>query len=396
MIQQLAQSSDTPISVLIVDDSEMIRLYLQAVLQEKYALRMAQDGVEALELYRRKRPEVCLLDMNMPRMGGLEVIRRIRRIEADNDLFILVLTADDSNEQMTLALNEGANDYLVKPIDASELVARIGVAERQVRLTRDLRRAYAAISAEIDQIAQLQRRLLPTTSPLIPGLSIQSLYLPSAQASGDYFDYFTLPDGGLRVVMADVSGHGARAAFIMSMVRTMVRFRGGHGRDLAGLFNLMNDQLRFFVGDEGDFVTMFAADIYPDSGVMQFLNAGHTPAVLLLDAVGPQRLAATMPALGVVSLDYQAQSLTLGESTVLFLFTDGCFEWPDASGKMHDLDMFWERCAALVGQREFSTSALFSSLGWPDPPPLRDDASALWVRLRREGKMHTTEKKGEG
>ncbi len=395
MIPLDVPAGDSPISVLIVDDSEMIQLYLQVVLQEKYALRMACDGEEALELYRRQRPEICLLDMNMPRKGGLDVIRHIRTTEHDNDLFILVLTADNSNEQMTLALNEGANDYLVKPIDAAELVARIGVAERQVRLTRDLRRAYAAISQEIDQVAQLQRRLLPTTSPLIPGLSVQSLYLPSAQASGDYFDYFTLPDGGLRVVMADVSGHGARAAFIMSMVRTMVRFRDGHGRDLAGLFNLVNDQLRFFVGDEGDFVTLFAADIHPEAGGMEFINAGHTPAVLLRDSARPQRLAATMPALGVVPLDYQAQSFPLGSSTVLFLFTDGCFEWQDQSGKMHDLDTFWDQCAVLAGQPDFSTSRLFPSLGWPQTPPLRDDASVLWVRLRREGEMHTTAEKGE-
>lgn len=396
MIPQNRPSGDTPISVLIVDDSEMIRLYLQVVLHEKYALRMACDGEEALELYHRQRPEVCLLDMNMPRKGGLDVIRHIRKFEQDNDLFILVLTADNSNEQMTLALNEGANDYLVKPIDAAELVARIGVAERQVRLTRDLRRAYAAISNEIDQIAQLQRRLLPTTSPLIPGLSVQSLYLPSAQASGDYFDYFTLPDGGLRVIMADVSGHGARAAFIMSMVRTMVRFRDCQGRDLSGLISLMNNQLRFFVGDEGDFVTLFAADIHPEAGVLEFINAGHTPAVLLQDEALPQRLAATMPALGVMPVDYQAQSLALGSSNVLFLFTDGCFEWQDQSGKMHDLDAFWEQCAVLVGQPDFSMSRLFPSLGWPQTPPLRDDASALWVRLRREEKMHTTADKGEG
>lgn len=380
---------DIPINVLVVDDSEMIRLYLQAVLQHKYRIFEAADGVEAIELHQRIRPDICLLDMNMPRLGGLEVIRHLRGSVRDNDLFILVLTAEGSSEQKSLALNEGANDYLVKPIDASELLARIGVAERQVRLTRSLRHAYASIYGEIDQIARLQRRLLPTTSPLVPGLALQSLYLPSAHASGDYFDYFSLPSGGFRVVMADVSGHGARAAFIMSMVRTMVRFTDG--RDLAGLFSLINDQLRFFVGEEGDFVTLFAADIHPKQGEMRFINAGHTPAMVVIDNALPTPLKATMPALGVLPVAFRADSIRLGETSTLFVFTDGCYEWEASPDCMHDLETFWERSAKVIGRSDFVLNNLFSLLGWPEKPPLRDDASALWMRLRRSGEMHTTE-----
>ncbi len=385
------QCSDAPVSVLIVDDSAMIRRYLHVVLQGQYRLTSAEDGVAALECYQNQRPEICLLDMNMPRMNGLETIRHLRRTVRDNDLFILVFTADDSSEQKTLALNEGANDYLVKPIDADELLARIGVAERQVRLTRNLRRAYAAIYREIEQVAQLQRRLLPTTSPLIPGLSVQSLYLPSTQASGDYFDYFALPDGGLRVVMADVSGHGARAAFIMSMVRTMVRFMDDQGRDLAGLFKLMNEQLQFFVGEEGDFVTLFAADISPDWGVMEYINAGHPPAMIILDGAAPRRLQAFMPALGVLPAKFHSETLFLGHTTLFFLFTDGCYEWETASGILNDLEAFWDGSAAVIGESDFVLKSLFTRLGWPHEPRLRDDASALWVRLQRQEEMHTTD-----
>ncbi|HDQ41750.1 MAG TPA: response regulator [Desulfonatronum sp.] len=389
MIDQGMQSGDAPISVLIVDDSKTVRRYLESFLRGRYLLMLAADGMEAVRCLREQGSEICLLDMNMPRMDGLEVIRHVRNTLRDNDLYILVLTADDSSEQKTTALNAGANDYLIKPVEEAELLARIGVAERQVRLTRSLRRAYAAIYQEIDQIAQLQRRLLPTASPLIPGIAVQSLYVPSSQASGDYFDYFTLPDGGLRVVMADVSGHGARAAFIMSMVRTMIRFTNGHGRDLARLFSLINDQLRFFVSDEGDFVTLFAADIHPGRGIMEFINAGHTPVMVVIDHASPQRLKATMPALGVFPIAFTTQSTQLGETSIVFLFTDGCYEWESSSGAMHDLETFWDRCAAEVDKEGFVLNELFPLLGWPEKPPLRDDASALWIRLQRSGEMHT-------
>jgi phosphoserine phosphatase RsbU/P len=383
--------SETPISVMIVDDSPTVRYYLKSILEDTYEIHSCNDGVQAIQSYVRTRPEICLLDMNMPHMGGSEVIRHLRGELDDQDLYILVLTSDESSEKKSKALNEGANDYLVKPFDTLELLARISVAERQVRLTRNLRQAYATIYQEINEVAQLQRRLLPTTALCCSNMAVQSLYLPSTQASGDYFDYFSLPGGGVRVVMADVSGHGAKAAFIMSMVRTMVRFSDAQTQNLSALFTLINEQLRIFVGEEGDFVTLFAADIHADQNSMTYINAGHTPALLLQAKLSPRHLQATMPALGIFDVSPEMRTEGLGEHATLFLFTDGCFEWEVSPGQRLELEEFQQRVAPVVDQAHVNLADLFLHLGFGHNPPLQDDASALWVRIGESAPLKTQE-----
>ena len=372
---------DALVSVMIVDDSMTVRHYLEQILQDEYQIRSCRDGVEALEAYRDDRPEICVLDMNMPRMGGLDVIRHVRQEFRDQDLFILVLTSEDSQEQKSEALLQGANDYLVKPFDTLELLARVRVAERQVRLTRGLRQAYEIMHREIEEIARLQRRLLPSTAPRHPGISVQSLYLPSAQASGDYFDYFSLPDGGLRLVMADVSGHGAKAAFIMSMVRTMVRFSGTPSQSLADLVELINEQLRRFTGEDGDFVTLFVADIRADLSALDYINAGHAPGMVLRREAAPKHLPACMPALGVFPCAATPKTVELEDETVLFFFTDGCYEWEVGPGELFGLERFMERAAAFISHPDCALGDLFSGLGYSQNPRLDDDVSALRVRL---------------
>lgn len=373
--------TEAPVRVMIVDDSLTVRHFLEQILQDDYLLRSCRDGVEALEAYREDRPEICILDMNMPRMGGQEVIRMVRREIGDQDLFILMLTGEDSPEQKSAALHEGANDYLVKPFDTLELQARVRVAERQVRLNRSLRRAYAAMYREIEDIARLQRRLLPTANSCHPGISVQSLYWPSAQASGDYFDYFSLSHGGVRVVMADVSGHGAKSAFIMSMVRTMVRFSGSPNQDLAGLVELINEQLRRFIGAEGDFVTMFIADIQADLSSLDYINAGHTPAMVLRSGHPPRMLPADMPALGIVPRQAHPCTIALEQDTILFFFTDGCYEWEITPGEMLGLERFTRRAATFASRADCTLDHLFIELGRPRTPGF-DDVSALWMHLR--------------
>ena len=372
--------SKEPVRVMIVDDSLTVRHVLEKILQKDYLLRSCRDGIEALEAYKEDRPEICILDMNMPRMSGLEVIQAIRRKIGDQDLFILMLTSEGSLEQKSAALHEGANDYLVKPFETLELQARVRVAERQVRLNRSLRRANASMYREIEDIARLQRRLLPTATSCHPGIAVQSLYLPSAQASGDYFDYFPLANGGVRVVMADVSGHGAKSAFIMSMVRTMVRFSGSPNQGLAALVELINEQLRRFIGAEGDFVTLFIADIRADLSVMDYINAGHTPAMVLRRGVPPRILPAEMPALGIVPRKAHPSTIGLEQGTILFFFTDGCYEWEVTPGEMLGLERFTRRVAVFAGREDCVLDHLLTKLNRPRTPRF-DDISALWMHL---------------
>ena len=117
--------------ILVVDDDrklvELVRLYLE---RDGYRVIPASDGVEALELVRRWRPTLVILDLMLPRVSGLDVCRQLR---AESDVPIIMLTARSTEEDKLTGLDLGADDYLTKPFSPRELVARVRTVLRRVQ-----------------------------------------------------------------------------------------------------------------------------------------------------------------------------------------------------------------------------------------------------------------------
>ena len=109
--------------VLVVEDDEAIAQVLQRSLRlEGYDVKIAGDGISALEQAHAFLPDLVLLDLGLPRLDGIEVARRLRKTD---DVPILVLTARDAVEARVEGLDAGADDYLVKPFERQELLARL-------------------------------------------------------------------------------------------------------------------------------------------------------------------------------------------------------------------------------------------------------------------------------
>ncbi len=108
--------------ILVVEDDEAIADVLRRALRrEGHEVRSAADGVEALDLSQEFAPDLVILDLGLPRLDGVEVCRRIR---AESDVPILILTARSEIEERVEGLDAGGDDYLVKPFELSELLAR--------------------------------------------------------------------------------------------------------------------------------------------------------------------------------------------------------------------------------------------------------------------------------
>lgn len=368
--------------LLIADDSDITRMTLARILQDGRELREAANGEECLAVYRAFRPDIILLDLNMPERDGMSVIREIRSHHADHDTFIIVLTGEGSPEVLSISLNAGANDFLSKPFGNAELLARIGVAERQTALTRQLRGYTQRIREEIELVASLQQKLLPSHSPLFPGVRIETIYRPSGHASGDFYDYFALPERNtLRTVIADVSGHGARAAFIMSIVRTLFRLTQTRYIPLATTVRLINDHLLDIIGTEEDFVTLFCADIHFNTRTMQYINAGHCPGMLRSAEGAITRLASSTPLLGFFPITPQVQQVPFHFGSRLFLFTDGFFDWQMDNGALFSLPMFWDQAAGCMERPNNFVETLRYRLAMlaGHGGSFRDDVTALWI-----------------
>lgn len=117
--------------ILVVDDDtnicELLRLYLT---KEGYQVTTANDGEEGLEKFNQLKPDMVLLDVMMPRMDGLEVCRRIRKL---GNTPVMMLTAKGETFDKVLGLELGADDYVVKPFDAKEVVARVKAVLRRTQ-----------------------------------------------------------------------------------------------------------------------------------------------------------------------------------------------------------------------------------------------------------------------
>jgi two-component system KDP operon response regulator KdpE len=115
--------------ILVVDDEPQIRRVLRSTLATHgYEIAEAKTGEEALEWLRKEAPDLVLLDMNMPGMGGVEACREIRRA---SDAPIIMLTVRNAERDKVAALDAGADDYVVKPFGIEELLARIRAALRR-------------------------------------------------------------------------------------------------------------------------------------------------------------------------------------------------------------------------------------------------------------------------
>jgi two-component system, OmpR family, KDP operon response regulator KdpE len=119
----------TAANILVVDDEPQIRRVLRSTLSARqYVITEAKTGEEAVEWVRREPPDLVLLDVNMPGIGGIEACRQIRAISGAP---IIMLTVRNAERDKVLALDAGADDYVVKPFSIEELLARIRAALRR-------------------------------------------------------------------------------------------------------------------------------------------------------------------------------------------------------------------------------------------------------------------------
>ena len=133
-------------SILVVDDDPISRTLLEKILKkEGFNVISAKDGKEALDIFKNQYFPIVLTDWMMPKMNGLELCKSLRSIESPGYVFIIIITAKDSKEDIVKGLEAGADDYVSKPFHHAELLARIKTGIRILRLEKSLREANEQI-----------------------------------------------------------------------------------------------------------------------------------------------------------------------------------------------------------------------------------------------------------
>lgn len=183
---------------------------------------------------------------------------------------------------------------------------------------------FESQNRDIELAAEIQRNLLP--GPEQGGPTMIGLNRPAKKVSGDFFDFYPLPDGRIRFALGDVSGKGLNAALLMAKTASLFHCLGKALDDPAHLLALINRELRE-TGGRGMFVTMVAGVYSPASGEVRFANAGHLPPLLRRTDRSYEEFPADAPPLGVLSdLDCETQVAQL-DGGEFYIFTDGLTEF---------------------------------------------------------------------
>ncbi|HTM10131.1 MAG TPA: response regulator [Verrucomicrobiae bacterium] len=173
-----------PNKILIVDDEPFnLDLLEQELADHDYLIERASDGVEALAKVESFAPDVVLLDYMMPNMNGIETVKRLREDERFRSLPVILVTAKGSQDDKVRGLDAGADDYVVKPFDSFELLARVRSMMRIKRLHDSLEELNRSLAdkvsdqvREIERMGRLKRYLSPQVADTVLEKDEESLF----------------------------------------------------------------------------------------------------------------------------------------------------------------------------------------------------------------------------
>jgi len=214
--------------------------------------------------------------------------------------------------------------------DAEALLMRSNIIGRMTKtlvVAKQVRELNTKLTEQLEQIAQIQRSLLPKHTPNIPGMKIATSYLTSNEAGGDYYDFFEMGHNKLGIMVADVSGHGAGAATMMAMLQTILHDYQDRARGPAAMLEHANRQI-LSKRLESSFITAYFGVFDTDRRLMTYSNAGHNrPQRRLPDGSTIEIDGAASVPLGVIDdPEYQEATLTLTPDETHVIYTDGITE----------------------------------------------------------------------
>ncbi|WP_311982465.1 fused response regulator/phosphatase [Bradyrhizobium japonicum] len=325
--------------ILIADDEPLTRKLLAGILQAQHFtnLRFAENGQDTLDLMHSFQPDLLLLDMQMPDMGGLEVCKAVRLRDEFVDVPILVQTATVNRREMGALFRAGVSDYLSKPINPAELVARVVVHLERRNLLRELREYRERISLELDAARKMQAELLPShatqhAAAEAAGLRIGSYSRSSSEIGGDLWGLLPIDGGRFGVFLADFTGHGVTAALNTFRLHALVHeYKSLHG-DPAALLSMLNERLVRLL-PPGQFATFLYVIVDHGAGEVRFATAGAPPPIMTSESRGAVRpFEASGVPLGIArGVTYDEHVHHFAEDARLLLFSDGLSEFTDGT-----------------------------------------------------------------
>ena len=333
---------------------QIVSLVFEAVPADRCLLMMRDEDNEELKV------AVARLRDRVGEVGEIRVSRNVM-----DEVVIKgksVLTSDAQHDPRfasgTVVL-QGVRSVLAVPLGVSEKVFGIIYADSPIaegRFTEDHLKVLTTLASvaairvenarlvearfqqerlerELQLAMEIQQRFQPTAPPSVPGYELQGISFPCYEIGGDYYDFIQREDGRLVIALGDVSGKGTAAALLMSSLHAAIHAQTGSHDTLVKTISAVNRYLADNI-PSNRFVTLFYAELDPESGALSFLNAGHNPPLIVHAAGTVEQLASGGLPLGIkADAEYREGRTHLQMGDVLVIYSDGVTEAASPSGE---------------------------------------------------------------
>lgn len=319
--------------VLVADDDADICDLLEHHLHKAgYEVQVVHDGPAVLAAVEQNVPDLLLLDVQMPRLTGVEVCRQLGADPRWCDMPVIFLTACADTQDVVRGFEAGGADYVRKPVIARELVARVAshlaLARNRAAMRRRAERLEQLAREQGQRLGEVrlgQEQLL-TDPASIPDLNLGVVFQPAGEAGGDFYEIARLGEDEVALFVADVAGHDLSMAFVTGALKALTAsFLNEALSPVEAMIQLNASLGRFLAG--GRFVSACYARYHRATRVVELVNAGHPYPILQAAGEPPALVPLVGDVLGAFDVvHFDTLQLAVKPGDRLFLYTDGLTE----------------------------------------------------------------------
>jgi len=337
------------INIIIADDDPVMQRILSGLLHDNgYEVFSANTAETALEELKKNHYDLLVSDIVMEGMDGIELVKALKAIDGCQNLPVILLSGKNDTDTKVKAFKALADDYVTKPFDIDELVARINTQLRLRHLKEEIGNKNQLLSqrnreleSNLDMARRFQLNLLPLDIREINGLYISSFYKPIDKVGGDLFDIIPLGNGKTGVFISDVSGHGVPAAFLNITLKMTLRavLEEEISKTTSDIYTFkvlekINKRIMQYVKD-GDFITALYSIIDVNNKMLYISSAGHPNAIIMRkEGNRVSYIEGRGLCLGFSSdASYTTNAVRLYPGDRIIYYTDGLPETKDMHGR---------------------------------------------------------------
>ncbi|MCG8684487.1 MAG: fused response regulator/phosphatase [Desulfobacterales bacterium] len=312
-----------PYSVLAVDDNLLnLKLIEKTLTKEGYIIHTADNGPDARKMAAHRKPDLILLDIEMPGESGFDVIEKLKDDATTAAIPVLFLTGVSEVDAKLKGFELGAVDYITKPFHPQEVLARVRIHLKLSIATNSLIQNQAG---KLRQVTEAQAAMLPQPEDF-PHARFSVYYKALEEAGGDFYDILDISQNITGYFVADSSGHDIETSYMTASVKALLAQNCSPIYSPGESMKMINDVLVEIL-PQGKYLTACYLHLNRSTRTLTIVNAGHPPVVCMKKGSAPFLIKTEGDILGMFSdANFGFKKIPVSEGDRFFIYSDGLVE----------------------------------------------------------------------